>query len=279
MLQQRIFPKHSGIAYLGKPFADKALAPFSRSLAWDDDRLFDAAGTAEAFANAAENRNGRVLLLSDEAFLGPPAIPVETFHERIRRVTQRPRIIYTLRRQQDLLRSLVLLELNRRTETVTARSSYARMRHRSYASFVGLLFYDRDVETLYRLYGRENVLILLFEEMLADRRSYFARLTEFLHVDLEEMLRLFEQAGRGVHASMSVEEASFVSFRVERLPLARYVSIDRAGGWLFKKLRLRGDAERTIDRIERDARKMYAESNRKLAGLIPYDLKQYGYFL
>jgi hypothetical protein len=159
-----------------------------------------------------------------------------------------------------------------------ARASwvYRMMTIRSDASHVGLLFYDRDVEELYRLFGRQNVLILLHEEMVAELPTFAGKMANFIGADPQEFVRLVRDAGQ-VHSSISTDEAEFISFRARRGLWGRQMTIDRFGAWLFGKLKVRGDAHRTFARIEQDARKIYADSNRRLGGLIDYDLAAYGY--
>jgi hypothetical protein len=278
--QQRVFAKHSGIAYIGKPAADDEIARLSWTLSRGHERFFDPAATADAFAKLHAARGSHLpLLLSDEAFWGPGAWPLGAICERFRQIARQPRVIMTLRRQDDLIRSLVLLDIIDPFRVITASKLY-RYEHSLYycrSTYMGNLFYDGDLEIVRKAIGGENVLVLLYEELVREPKRYVERLARFVGADAEEMWRLFEAAGRGVNTGASLDEASFISFRVKTFRVGRKRKLDWLGGNIVRALGIKGDAHKTAERIERDAREIYAESNRGLARIVDYDLAAYGY--
>jgi hypothetical protein len=200
-------------------------------------------------------------------------------HERLRQIARRTKIIMTLRRQADVVRSVVMRDIINPFRAITASQLY-RYEHNQHfcrSTYMGNMFYDSDVALIRRLFGPENVLVLLYEEFARDRPIYVKRLSSFLGIDGGEMSRLFEAVGDKVNTGASVDEASFISFRVKAFRMGRKRKLDRLGGAIVGALGIKGDAHKTVDRIERDAREIYAESNRKLATMVEYDLAAYGY--
>jgi hypothetical protein len=278
--QQFVFPKHSGLAFLGKPAANAEIWRANWTMSRGHERFFDPQKIAEIFADFHAGRGANLpLLLSDEAFWGAGAVPLPMMHERLRQIARRIKIIMTLRRQADVIRSVVMRDIIDPLRAITASQLYRYEYNHHYcrSTYMGNMFYDDDVALVRRLFGPANVLVLLYEEFARERLNYVKRLSAFLGIDAGEMLRLFEAAGDKVNTGASIDEASFISFRVKAFRMGRKRKLDRLGGVIVGALGIKGDAHKTMDRIEQDAREIYAESNRKLATMVEYDLAAYGY--
>jgi len=150
------------------------------------DRDFDAAGVrawlAERFAAAAES--GSPPILSNERFSGNPAAgwhDAERTARRLAEVVPGARVLLVVREPHDLMRSIWLQQI--RIGHPASLEDFLRPSepgdHRLPIPDLAFLRFDRLVDDLDAIFGRERVLALPYEILRRDATDLLARISAF----------------------------------------------------------------------------------------------------
>lgn len=276
-LQRHVFARHRGLCYLGipapSPALDWAVAHICQadSIYLQADRLHDVLEAAVAAAD-----RGQAILISYENFAFCKSKDKGLIAQRLAALFPEARILFTIRRQEDLVRSRYLTDLRKLIKLrsfVEFDDWYWFGFREAYRHIFDDLHYGEIIGCYAELFGRDRVSVHLFEELRADAGTYAARLAATLGVDAGEFASLL--ADKQDNAAMT--EAYFRFWR-------------RFGHLLPRRL-VRKLARRTDRRPGRPARielppkvrnhlaGLYAGSNARLSELLGIDLARYGYSL
>lgn len=183
---------------------------------WLDDRFRDAA------------TKGSAPVLSNERFSGNPAAGWHDFERtmaRLAAVAPTARILMVVREQHDLARSIWLqqIRIGHPAGVEDFWRPAERGDHRLPVPDAGFLRFDRVVEHLDRVFGRERVLVLPYELLRRDARDLLARIEAFSGITLPS-----PPDDGPVFASPTTLEAAVLR-RVNRLAVRS--SLHRAPPW------------------------------------------------
>lgn len=197
-LQQGVFPRHSQIHYLGVPSDDPTLHQLLRLIATEDSTRFDIDAVRTALLpHLAPPLRRRVTLLSYENFTLYEAKDKGLVAARLHALLGSCRILFTLRRQEDLVASWYLQKLGKylRDQRYLTAKQYFRMKLKDPSrSILDDVDYDGTIACYERVFGRDNIGIFPYEQLRADPPGFIEALAGFLSVDAAEFGRLLRTA-------------------------------------------------------------------------------------
>lgn len=302
-LQNEFFSAHSEIFYLGK-YARRPVQRGCRSVAihqaldlaiwnlaqpFDADRLRDGIG-AGTWSEMAERK---VILGSWEA-LGTMTESAR-FAEMLRRLARlfgRCRVMITVRNPYAWVPSLYLQEL-RGSFIQRNRIAMADRPFHELEDWLHGMDHRRDGNLLYSfgdnireavaLFGKANVGVFLYEDLVADAKAYYAGLCDFIGVDLDECLaltskkHLHPRITEGQLELMRKADASLVSRLAWRFAPRR----NRARQFKGAANQAGADDGPVVIRLPESIRREIADRSRAthrwLAGEFGLDLERHGY--
>jgi hypothetical protein len=276
-LQKHVFRHHPGIRFLGLPAPTPELEWALRhicqadSIDYEPDRL-----KAVLDAATAETEPPRTALLSYENFALHESKDKGMVAERLHALFPEARIVFTIRRQEDLVVSWYLTKLR----TLIKRKAYVpfaewywvggREPHRT---IIDDLRYGRMIQYYGNLFGRERVHVLLFEQLRRDPEAYAQAFARILGVDGATFHRLM--AGKRENAAMSQRHLLFWRRFGHLLP--RKLVRD----WARSDALRRGAPARVEvpEKVRQHIRELCADDNAELARTFGLDLAGNGYAL
>lgn len=198
-LQTHLFPKHPDINYLGKfipnhDYTKPDLKSYLNDLINSQSHNYKCNGTLKHLINQEMiHSNHLCTLISNEAFLHPWAIDVETVARRAYKVFNPCKIIIVIREQHDALWSFyrahgrhgqyMFVNLTE-NDTVSVQppisaSDWLELQSREFnKNFASTLLYSDVINSYLKLFGKENVLVLCYEQLdknLADFTNHLSR--------------------------------------------------------------------------------------------------------
>jgi hypothetical protein len=280
-LQTGLFSRHSGLLYLGKNLTSRkeeryepGLTKLIRPILQADGATL-AAADAQAWARARmrESRDcGKALVLSNEGIISPPARMRERWAV-LQDLFGPCRAIITLREPVALIEALYFqIMLRRRLLLVPPtgrRQGYwipieewlDRLWARPDKGALGNLGYAATAQFLAEASGRENVGIVLMEQLREDPAAYYRSICRFLGVDEEEGVRV----ASGFHANPRPTRAEYEAFReASRSWVGRFVL---RWGPLASRKKLRRRIRRAEGSAERPEARMPARWVEKIGDL------------
>ena len=201
-LQVHLFPNHPEIDYLGKfvpgfHYTDPVLGRHVGAMITEGKALYD--GGADARRDFEEVRAAskkKAVVLSSESFVHVTAPDVCMVADRVKSVCAPCKIIITIREQRSFLESFYrthgrfgqyLFLVKDEFEDISFPihidrwlSIMARSQERNVLS---LIHFDRIVGYYDALFGRDNVLVLLYDELMVAPEDFIRKLCAFLSID------------------------------------------------------------------------------------------------
>ncbi|MGN2252500.1 hypothetical protein ACFWZ4_03930 [Frateuria sp. GZRe12] len=285
-LQEFLFFVHPGIHALGHPHragVDMRLSQALRRIEGFDD---DPQELRSALAMALQAcPGGRVPLLSDETLTADPRLTASVAR-RLHRHFPEARILFTIRRQEDMIRSFYgrhgRVLVNVPAPYADRHVGFAAWLEHAYrnrpAGVLGVADYQRTIEIYGTLFGAERIAILPLELWAADHQAFADRLSAILGIDAATTRQLL--GNRRTHAQ---ETGRFVLYDrlCKRFPAAGRMAARLPGGvrTLGGGLLRRGGAQQVefpagwTERLG----DLYREGNRKLAETYGLPLRELGY--
>jgi hypothetical protein len=205
-LQKHGFGRHPGIHLLGTPAATEELDWAIREVGRADSLYYDEAAVSDVFRRAlALAPAGRTVVLSHENYALYESKDKGQVGARLKTLFPDARILFTLRRQEDLVVSLYLTRLRHHIErkTYLPFDEWFRVAAREpHLTVLDDLRFQTIISHYVGLFGREQVGVLLFEELKTAPESFARRLAHFLNVDPEAMAALL----RGKRENVSISQ-------------------------------------------------------------------------
>lgn len=276
-LQRHVFPNHADIAYLGLPGPTPELEWAVRHLCQADSVHYERARIEAAFAAAlAAAPAGRVAVISYENFALYESKDKGLVAQRLKELFPEARLLFTIRRQEDLVVSWYFTKLRvriKRKAFIPFEEWYWSEGRESHQSIHDDLRYGRTIGLYAELFGRENVHVVPFELLKQSAAGFAAGCAQAIGVDagrFEELL-----AGKRENASMSQRYFDFWRRFGHFLPrkLVRK--------WSRSMAMHEGSTARVAlpAAVRADIGKLVAEDNRSLAAMFGLDLEKLGYTL
>ena len=139
------------------------------------------------------------LVISDEAFATGDQVQSlvgrMTIAQRIERLFPSAKIIVVIRQQLDIIRSLYCQRAKNVDGDFSSLTRFvpwleSNWKNRKYYSdFHNYLYYDL-IAYYQRLFGGGNILVLFFEELKNDSNSFYEKISNFMRLDLNQVIRL-----------------------------------------------------------------------------------------
>ncbi len=280
--QQQLFSRHKDIAYLGKPYPDKTIRDIVYRLVGADSSIFDLAVTRAALERVVTETvvpRGRVLMLSDEAMLSPYIGDTNVVCSRLLATFGDPKVLITIRRQDDLLISYLFHMIRKRY----SRPLDVELREiESYGDISMSVLHFFDYSPVCRAFadalGRGNVLVIPYELFQSDCAEYSRRLSNFMGIGADETLSLLDNAIVS-NQRQSESNAAYFDFRARYFPAG--VNTPRLDENLTRLFGRFGFSAGRVNEVAERARHLcanrFAESNRQLSEAFMLDLKTFGY--
>jgi hypothetical protein len=277
-LQQFLFSRHSQIEYLGKPYPDEILKTHIHRFIMQDSLVYDPTEFADYFSREVlkkTHNSKKLILISEEMLVSYSKVRDKgVVAGRLKKVFQPDRIIITIRNQFDILKAAYLsrgrLLANVPGKYEGLHVSFEDWLTLSYKdierSYLGHVDYFKTIDYYAQLFGRDNLCVLLLEELINRPGEYVKKLTGFLEIDFDEALGLV----MGKHANKGIAQSrlEFETLNTKFFPLNHFFLIRGMLKLYFSlKKMVKKDKEAEVlipkDWTER-LRKLYCEGNRKL---------------
>lgn len=290
-LQKHLFAKHKEIKFPGKPYGDEVFKDLIHELIMKESIAYDASKLKTYIGESGllDLREGKkVWVVSDEMFVSYSKVRDKGMvAHRVRDVFGDCKILITIRNQGDLLRS-AYLSRGRYLSDVPRRFLGLGV---SYEDWIALSLtnyergyinhgdYYKTVVYYSRLFGKENICVLMLEEFIHDREKYMEKLSGFLGVDKQEALECVKNAHE--HKDMTGEELDYELIRSVFFPLHNTVlfkGISKAASkWKHRKDK---SSEAQVDlspEIRERLDEIFRPGNRELVKEFGLPLEKYGY--
>ena len=186
-LQRGVFSRHEGINYLGLPARDDRLAAAIHAIAKADSVRFDTSrirGIVDDYLNVAGGRD--LDLVSYENFTLYESRDKGVIARRLKDIFGECKIIFTLRRQEDLVKAWYLQKLPKYISgnNFIAFDDWLDLKIQEFhKSIMDDLNFDETISCYENLFGRERVEIFLFEHFRQDAADFGKRMAAFLGID------------------------------------------------------------------------------------------------
>jgi len=279
-LQNGLFEPHSEIECVGKPFKSEKIEHWLASIHAQDTIEFDPEACQRDYdAIVAPLVSGtKSLVVTFELFTLPNHADRGIVAQRLRDLFGEAKIIVNIRSQPDYLQSMYSFQRARAKHSYSFQKYLDEYWDNRVNGFVFHLDYCKLVSTYARLFGRQNIGVFLFEELVHDVEGYARKMCDFVGVDGDEGVR--HLAGRHENRGSSAALAAYTRFRKLALPQVRlrdFVSADVADG--FKELLNKGPRPKvkvSAARLEA-VQERFRAGNQRLAGEYALPLEDYGY--
>lgn len=288
-LQLGFFPHRPDLCYLGTPYREAgglfSYIKYLEDAATDPAEMYR---LCRDHVYAHPDRAGRPLVVSDETFLETPEVyyaprllPPDVVAARLRRYFPTARVLFTVRSQFDYVRSMYFnLKRNYGFLAGMPVPPFAEWWDGMHTQVRCLrllnLDYSRAVRVYAEAFGRENVMVLPLEELIArGPEAYLGRLCGFLDIPLGRADA--DQFRRPHNTRMSVVEA-----RAADLIAARHAGPVVRDALDNPTLAELAAAAPKLDLefgegVREQIRNQVAAGNRWLAGAFDLPLAEYGY--
>lgn len=290
-LQKHLFSNHSQVYYLGKPYADDTLKTLVHRLIMQESLVYDPGPLKnhlekETLLNI--NPAKKVILLSEEMLLSySKARDKGLVAQRLKEIFPSAKILFTIRDQLELLKA-AYLSRGRQLNYVPPKYSGLHVTFREWLalafenierSYLGHADYYKTIDYYGRLFGKNNLCVLMLEELIHTPGEYAGKLSDFLGTDAEETRELL--AGKHANRGISRFQLESEVLRSRRYPFSRGYLISKLLKiylYLTKSSRRNQDAEVKIPQewVDRMG-ELYKAGNRLLIIDYGLPLEKYGY--
>ena len=190
---------------------------------------------------------------------------------RIKTTIPQAKILIVLRNQEEWLISMYKYNIMVLPGKNKSFHDFIRTRLGKCVLFSAL--YHNTLETYYNLFGKENVHVLLLEQIRNERNDTLKKLSQFLGVDFVELPEHKERLNKGVgdRFATGITRAAKCGIGISKSNVKRWRQLVRLLGRINSR-------EKLLDKKECEfIRSFYAASNFRLSRLLGIDLSAYGY--
>lgn len=286
-LQRRLFQKHERIVYFGEDgdgLRDERETHLLDSMIFDDDAYYDEAACREIVEAQKMRAKGRTLIYSNADIMASRLVRVCAI--RLRRLFPDASVLFVLRNQTTAIESYYL---NHGAFLKPAPKPYFR----KYVGFddwmqfskdfprlsaIGCFEYDTHLKEYTARFGRDKVLVVLYEELMGDRPAFAEKLARLLKIDAAEVERALS-SGRE-RPRITGKQMHYHRFRSKLASLGLAPSAYAFDRSVMDRFGNGGSANLKIDDKWREwIRNHFAPGNRWVAETFDLPLDRYGYCL
>lgn len=292
-LQTDFFPNIEGAYYLGcqygkgAPFVSKDIQEALYSIAMSDSIDFSYKNVEEKIRHTIQDIDSRFdkMIISWEAFSNNVA-DRGVIAERLNKLFPDANILIIIRNQMDSLQSMYAFLVQQLGKNINL--SYGRPSVTSfekwiseqedffYRSYMPTLKYYEFISEYWKLFGKENVTILLFEELVSSPVSFFEKMTRFFGVDSVNSSVSFLPQRNTRPTKRTLLYYKLRGYFPNVSPSKFLPNLAIKWGRIFLNSGTSG-RKRLLPEMEQRLMNMYRESNRKLQQELGIDLVRYGY--
>jgi hypothetical protein len=290
-LQKKLFARHPGICYLGKPLTGDLLDIEQHILRLDSVQFERALpGLQEKFIALSEDcPEQQNMLLSHEGFLRAARYEghdIGRTAERLRQVFGDPlageldvHVLITIRKQIDIIPSYFFDSVSRSPDSFH-RFIDSSLEQPQFGYFPSL-FYDQVVGYYSALFGRERIRVLPFEAFITEREHFLYTLAAYLEIDAEACLGLV--GGKSHNVKLRAGEGyrlSAYEYVLDRVNKRRteVTQLPKTLRFLLKRIPLKNYVFALSPDERNRIQALFADCNRQLSGEFNLDLEEYDYF-
>lgn len=209
-LQETVFPLNKEIQYLGDHFKNLELQKVVRELVDVRDLDFDAQRLRNSFKSNFSREDGKIVGISREALSQSNYITGEHAKrnaQRLKEVFGDTKIIYVIREQSSMLGSIY----SQYIKTGGTRSFEDWFLDPiECKGIIERLKYDKNIQMYSDIFGEENVLVLLFDELKFEKDNFLRKI--YKHIGCENIDFKPIESEKIVNESLTTVGASFAMF-------------------------------------------------------------------
>ena len=275
-LQELVFARHPEITLLGLPAANPEAKGAIRQICRADSIFYDHETVEAALKPLAAAAGDGTAVLSYENFALYESKDKGLIAERLHRLFPEARVLFTIRRQEDLLAAWYLQKMQkylRQGHYLTFEDWFAMKAKLPHRAILDDLRFDEIIACYTRLFGPGQVHVLLFEELRSQPSAYCRRLGAILGIEGGSIEKLIAQAHANPTIPASLTTLARHLFPFLPRPLSKTIA---------KQLLRRGGTPARVeiqDAIARQVAELSAPGNQRLAADFDLPLGDYGYAL
>ena len=275
-LQELVFARHPEITLLGLPAANPEAKEAIRQICRADSIFYDHETVETVLGPLAATAGDGTAVLSYENFALYESKDKGLIAERLQRLFPEARVLFTIRRQEDLLAAWYLQKMQkylRQGHYLTFEDWFAMKAKLPHRAILDDLRFDEIIACYKRLFGPGQVHVLLFEELRAQPATFCRRLGDILSIDGGSIEQLLAQAHANPTIPVSLTTLARHLFPLLPRPLSKMIA---------KHLLRRGGTPARVkieDKIARQVAELSTPGNRRLAADFDLPLGDYGYAL
>lgn len=275
-LQQQVFARHPKITYLGMPAPTATAKLAINQICQADSVVYDEIAVAEQLRTPAIAAGTSTVVLSYENFALYESTDKGVVAERLHNLFPEARILFTIRRQQDLLTAWYLQKLQkyvRHGHFMCFEDWFAMKRRQTRRTILDDLRFDQTIAHYSSVFGAERVRVLMFEQLRTDPSAFSRDLGEILGISGPSIESLLSER----HLNPTVP-ASLLTVGKHLFPIIPRRLARKIGKPL---LRMRGSAAKVVinDAISSQIAALVAPGNRYLVDTYQLPLAAHGYSL
>jgi hypothetical protein len=205
-----------------------------------------------------------------------------------KKLNRNVKIIITTRKQEDIILSLYAQVYNRvfrHLKQLNTLEKYIQFvfNEKNY-NYIEFLNYDLFISQYEKIFGIENIQVLLFEELKQDNTKYFQKFLNILQIDLAYLDTLVNNK-LNVKNSVSGYKTDKISLKTLLYPIkTKYFSNINTNNFsikLLESIKIGGTVNKKIELSNIDKKKLkqyFANSNKILAERYNLSMKEYNYY-
>lgn len=278
-LNRSVFPELPNSVHLGKPFsATDPVRLLLEQIMHSPYTKLDVESAQGTARDLLSKYNTDAITISDGRLSQSAHADRYLIAARLREMFGPAEILISLRRQQDLLRSLYYQALGTGRAPIKYPEWVQQFHYHRGKNQFDLLNYFTLVDAYAEAFGKNHVHVFLYEQLREDRRAYAERLAGILGVDAEQVVDLFERPARNARMSkahailLRYPAAARVAMKVRSILPQHLLGVARGA------LRLSGSASgRLPPHLADTSMKTPRQMNRLLMETYDVPLENYGY--
>lgn len=247
-LQHNFFSKHPSIAYLatrdnGGPYPpNHQLAKLLHQITLFDELAFDITEFRKVAKDeiTLRRKNDCRLFLSEEGFTGFRGVGIGRKAQLVKDVFGKARIILVIRKPRDFLESVYYQHIRNPHYNIKPVPLINEWIHEGLDNIghflcpINMLKFYTIAKKYSDIFGRENVEVLLFEDLKYNPDEFIKRLSSFTYLEPDQSLRIFHENNRNLYARMSVAMARHQSMK--RSTVFKNFRLPETPSWMLAKL-------------------------------------------
>lgn len=278
-LQNNLIGKHSEIENIGKPYRSHAYQKFVQAIVYQDKIEFDLETQKRALETLMQDASGkRSIVLSEEDLTHHDVADRELIADRLHALFSDARVLFTLRNQLTLIPSMYVFFM-RGHHRVGTLNDWLIEHKRTQGQFFKALKYNQIIRCYMERFGRGNVEVLCYEDLLKNPEGFICSICNFLEISADEGVVAFKRR-TAENTRLSSRQARYSQFRARFFPNTAFSK--------FYPAALKGGFDRFLSSSGRAEQKlseewisyfhsMYSEGNRSLEVDYSLDLRGRGY--